>query len=628
LTDNKPGIYITLLNSDPDSPERVEQFYHWNGHDEKDSLHSLQGYVEKHSERLRDKYLAWVHDLGESQIAGKRLIDHLAFEEGLSYWWMTRFVEKSVYKSPINDAIRFMAVEEIISKQKPAKFRLVSSNCSLNEAFSDLCMNLDITYEWKRLPGKSPWPLNLGCLYRALPHSAQALIGLVRHIWGRWPLRKAERAGWFGDDKSIFLCSYFFNMDPDLAEEGYFHSHYWRGLHDLMQKLGISANWLQHYYPHDAVPNPGIAIDWVQRFNQKQKTQGFHTFLDGYLSWGIILCVLKRWFGLTRTSRDLGEIKQAFRPQGMGISLWPLLREDWYASVCGRTAIDNLLFIELFDMALSDLPHQEMGFYLCENQAWERALINAWRKHGHGRLIAVVHATARFWDLRYYADPRTIRSSNPYPMPQADLTALNGKVAIDAYLRAGYPKEAIVECETLRYGYLNKVRAGFRKDKRTDKIKVLILGDYLSSCTIKMLQLLEEAQQYIAGSATYIMKPHPNYRVDPEGYPALKLEVVMEHLEKILHDFDVVYSSNKTSAALDAYIAGLPVVVMLDNAELNFSPLRGQSDVCFVNTSEELAEALQMGHQNMVNRPNSNDFFFLDPELPRWRKLLAPVCST
>jgi surface carbohydrate biosynthesis protein (TIGR04326 family) len=67
---------------------------------------------------------------------------------------------------------------------------------------------------------------------------------------------------------------------------------------------------------------------------------------------------------------------------------------------------------------------------------------------------------------------------------------------------------------------------------------------------------------------------------------------------------------------------------MLDDAKLNLSPLRGQSDVRFVSTPEELAEALQMGKQHTVNRPDRNDFFFLDPELPRWRKLLSPVSST
>ena len=60
------------------------------------------------------------------------------------------------------------------------------------------------------------------------------------------------------------------------------------------------------------------------------------------------------------------------------------MRSDWYASMRGAAAIDSLLFVELFDAALRDLPHQVKGLYLCENQPWEQALIHAWRKYGHG----------------------------------------------------------------------------------------------------------------------------------------------------------------------------------------------------------------------------------------------------
>ena len=77
-----------------------------------------------------------------------------------------------------------------------------------------------------------------------------------------------------------------------------------------------------------------------------------------------------------------------------------------------------------------------------------------------------------------------------------------------------------------------------------------------------------------------------------------------------------------TSAAVDAYLAGLPVVVMLDETELNFSPLRGQPGVRFVGTPEELADALQAGH-GATAYPDRKDFFFLDPALPRWRRLLS-----
>jgi surface carbohydrate biosynthesis protein (TIGR04326 family) len=623
LTEKRANSSLTLWDSKDDPPEYEGRVYLWDGYAEKDFIYSLLRYIENHGERLRGKYLEWVYDLGESQINSKRIIDHLAFEDGLSYWWMTLLVEKSSYKSPIYDVIRFIAAEEIISEWKPAKIRLVSSNKALNEALNGLCRNLGIAYEWKRTPGKSPRRSYLGRLYRVLPHPVQALIWLVRHICVRWPLTKAEKTDWFGGEKSIFLCSYFFQVDPALTKEGIFHSNYWGGLNDLMRKLEISSNWLHHYYPHDAIPGPNAALNLVQRFNQRRHEQGFHTFLDAYLSWRIVIRVLKRWLKLMRISKSLGEIKYTFCSDGSCWPLWPLIREDWNNSMSGPVAIDNLLWIELFDRALSDLPYQKMGLYLGENQSWERALIHAWRKHGHGRLIAVAHTTVRFWDMRYFSDLRTNLLSDSYEMPQPDLTVLNGKAAVDICLGVGYQKKAIVECEALRYNYLNQFKAGKRRDKEIEELKVLVLGDYIPLRTIKMLQLLEEAQPHMKISSTYTMKPHPSYRVDGEDYPSLNLKVVMEHLEKILYDFDVACTGNSTSAAVDAYIAGLQVVVVLDDTELNFSPLRGQSDVRFVSTPEELAEALQIKHQNTVNVQAGNDFFFLDPELPKWNRLLT-----
>ncbi len=617
---------LTLLDSTADPSEHAGLIYRWNGYAEKDSIHSLLRYVETHGERLRRKYLAWIHDLGESLVDGKRLIDHLAIEDGLSYWWLTLFVEKSPWKSPsIIDAIRILALEEIVVQQRPGKLRLVSANRSLHEVLSGLCQNLGIAYEWERISDKPLRQLSLRGVYQALPEPVQALISLVRYVYIRWPFRQASKTGWFGGDRSLFFCSYFDNVDPKAADQGVFHSYYWAGLHALLNRIGCQSNWVQLFILCWTVPTPRAAMSWVQRFNQQRQEQGFHTFLDAHLSWRIVLRVLRRWIKLTLISWRLSEIKHAFRPQGSQFSLWPLMRGDWLASMQGPVAISNLLWIELFEVALRDLPHQKKGLYLCENQAWERAFIHAWRKHGHGQLIAVAHSTVRFWDLRYFTDPRTVRSSDPCPMPQADFTALNGKAAVDAYLSVDYPKEAIVECEALRYGYLNDLRAGRSSRKARGKaIKVLVMGDYTPSGTIKMLQLLEAAAPHISAPATYTVKPHPNYLIKSADYPSLHLKVVMAPLGEILHDFDIAYSSNLTSAAVDAYLVGLPVVVMLDETELNFSPLRDQPSVFFVSTPEALAEALQtVADKGTATESDHSEFFFLDPELPRWSRLVA-----
>lgn len=596
----------------------------WNGYADFDGRRSIFAYCEENAERLRAKYCQWVHDLGNSPIGGVSVIERLGLEGGLSYWWMTRFVEQSPWKSPaINDAIRFLALEEILMERKPAKFRLVSANPILHEVLAGLCRNLGIAYEWEQLQDESPRRFSFRDAYRALPQPVQALVSLARDLRARWPLRRADVSGWFSGEKSLFLCSYFMYMDPELAKAGHFRSHYWEGLPGLMGRLGVSGNWLQLYRAHEAVPTAEVALNWTERFNQRRQAEGFHAFLDSYLSWRIVLRVVRRWLDLLIVSWRLRGIEHSFRPQGSSLSLWPLLRVDWYASMRGPDAINNLLSIELFDSALRGIPHQKKGLYLLENQAWERALVHAWHKHGHGSLIAVRHSTQNFWDLRYIRDPRAGSSSMSYPMPQPDLTAVNGTDALDTFVRGNHPREAIIGCEALRYGYLNDLQLRPASQRLPGgAIKVLILGEYLRAGTIKMLKLLETAVAGISPPAAYTVKPHPNCPVNSADYPALHLKVVHDPLGNILHDFDVAYSSNMTSAAVDAYLAGLPVVVTLDEAKLNFSPLRGRPGARFVSTPRELSEALRAAAQGIPIDVGHGDFFFLDPELPRWKKIL------
>lgn len=602
--------------------------YLWNGCINANKSTSILDYCEENAGRLREKYCKWVYDLGNYVIGGERIVEHLGLNDGFSYWWMTLFVEKSLWKSPsINSAIRLLALEEILLQKKPTQLRFMSADRNLHKSISGLCQNLDIAYEWVCLPKKTSKTQMLRSFYHALPCDLQALISLSRYVLVRWPLKQFGKMKWSGDDNSLFICSYFFNIAPKRAAEGIFYSHYWEGLHGLIERLGLFGNWLQIYYPHYAVSNSQVATDLAQRFNQRHKMQEFHGFLDSYLSWRVVTKVLGRWLKFKFIAWRLRTIKHAFRPQGSKISFWSLMRGDWKSSIYGAAAISNFLWLELFDKAMQDLPHQKKGLYLCENQAWERALIHSWRKHGHGQLIAVPHTTRSFWDLRFFCDDHIFKSLLPYPLPQADLIAVNGKVSLSAFLSENYPRKGLVECEALRYGYLSDYRDRCSSKKiKSGSIKVLILGDYMPSSTSKMLRLLEAAAPKMSVRVDYTIKPHPNFMVKTESNPSLHLNVVTEPLEKILHNFDIAYSSSNTSASVDAYLAGLPVVVVLDETKLNLSPLRNQSGVSFVSSSDDLADALQKQNETQ-DLSVRDDFFFLDPELPRWKRLLSDEVS-
>lgn len=616
------GCSMTIWDCDADPEEHSGEVYRWNGYAEGGAVHSLLKYAEANGERLRRKYLAWIHELGESRINGKRLIDELEIEKGLSYWWMTLLFEKSFYKSPITDVIRLLALDEVIVRLKPSTLNLASANRNLHETLRAYCRDLGISYRWTRPADQSRQHLCLRAIYRALPQPIQGLLGLLHYLCLRWPLRQSGMAKWSGGERSVLFCSYFIHLDKESCAAGQFHSHQWEELPRLLHERGIRTNWIQHYLPSSAVPNTKVAKDWIGEFNKLHGEREFHCFLDAHLSWGIVLRVVRRWVSLSVRCWDLRGIKRAFNPPGSRLSLWPIMRSDWRASMCGRAAVNNILGIELFDRALRNIPRQNKGLYLCENQAWERALIHAWRKHGHGELVAAVHATVRFWDMRYFTDARTDRLSDRCRLPQPDLVALNGRAAVDAYLAMDFPKERIAECEALRYGYLRNIGAPRRSRRgKGDPLDILILGDYLPSATDKMLQLIEAAVPLTSDCITCSVKPHPSCPIEAEHYPSLNLRILLDSLELLLHRFDIAYSSSITSAALDAYLGGLPVVVMRDETTLNFSPLRGQPGVCFVNTPEELVAALQTCTGEAM-RPDHNQWFLLEPALPRWQSLL------
>lgn len=622
--------YELLLWDDPSEPPVGNWVtYRWNGYSEQGGVHSLLRYCESHAEGLRDKYLAWIHDFGEIRIGKKNIVEHLAFEDRLSYWWMTLLVEKSPYKSPLTDAIRLLAVEEILKKEKSAGVQLVTRNRQVAQAIRALCQQMDVACKWKEPPIVASRSRGAEAVVRDLPGFMQALLSMGRYLWTHKAVRERTKSNWKAQDRSLSFVSYFFNFSPESAKSGAFRSRYWGGLHQLIGAMGIPANWLHLYVPHQATPDAKSAHALIKLFNLNHLEAGTHALLESYLTWPMVASVVKRWIGLNISLLRLRRIGQEFNSVRPHSFLWFLMRDDWRRSMVGTFSINNLLSIALFDAALKDIPPQQKGFYLCENQSWERAFIHAWHKYGHGQLIAVPHSTVRFWDMRYFSDLRTFQSAKPYSMPMPHLTALNGQAAVQAYCRAGYPSEAIVECEALRFEYLYKLRSRSKSLRPAGAVmRLLVLGEYSAAGTHKLLQLLETAVAQMPPMVITI-KPHPSNVISATDHPLLNFSVDTEPLENILSDFDVVYSGNMTSAAVDAYLAGLPLVVMLDETELNFSPLRGKSDVHFVSTPEELASELLAATHREGTRGVQDEFFFLDPEYPRWKQLvLTPRRAT
>jgi surface carbohydrate biosynthesis protein (TIGR04326 family) len=618
---------LTLWDAALSPPPRAGLTYCWTGYHDDGDTRSLLRYVESNAERIRARYMEWTRVLGESRVNGVRLKDAFPQPGRLGYWWMTPFVEQSPWKSPwMIDVVRLLAFEEIVAATAPAALRLVSDDGRLRETLAAWAAARGVPFMWERVGTASPARAGLRGLYKALPHPVQAAISLVRHVRTRWPLRRLRSPRWFAGSNAVLIASYFIHLDKAACEAGHFHSRHWEELPRLAHDMGLRVNWLQHYLESATVPSTGLAGEWVSRFNTERETEGCHTFVDSYLSAGVLRRVVLGWWRLRRAERRLGNPAAAFVTPEHQLPLWPLVREEWAGTMRGALAVSNLLWSELFDAALREVPHQPAGLFLLENQSWERAFIDAWRRHGHGRLVGVAHSTVRFWDLRYATHPALVAEGSGLPQP--DAIALNGPSAFAAYQSAGYPDSRTVGAEALRYGNLRGLAAatrGARDD--TAPLRLLALGDYHAAGTHVTMRMLEAAVPHFTRAVRITVKPHPNFMVRAQDYPGLEFDLVDAPLSEILAEFDVAFASNNTSASVDAFCAGLRVVVALDERELNFSPLRGMAGVSFVSSPSELAAGMLGSTETADLAVARQALFFLGEELPRWRILLGQLTS-
>ncbi|PJA21894.1 MAG: hypothetical protein COX62_01210, partial [Deltaproteobacteria bacterium CG_4_10_14_0_2_um_filter_43_8] len=257
---------------------------------------------------------------------------------------------------------------------------------------------------------------------------------------------------------------------------------------------------------------------------------------------------------------------------------------------------------------------------------WEQALLRAWRHYNHGEIIAVQHATVPFWHLYYFDDPRFSSSQQGCSKLLPNRLAVNGNAAQKAFIEGNCPIEQVVDVEALRY--LNLSRISQKTVANSSSIKILILGDMLPEAMHDLLKLLEEVAQFLPENYRFTLKSHPGYVINLADYPKLKIDETTEALDKILDQYSVAIAANSTSASVDAYLAGLHVIISFAKGSLNLSPLRGYAGVSFVKTSGELINALTVSHEVTSRKNERNEFFFLDAELPRWKQLLSSTSST
>lgn len=595
-----------------------------DGEDEKNlngKTLSISNVVEKNASNLKRRYLKWIHELSETKIKNRTVSDHLRIRSDLSFWWMTSVSQKSsiTSKSGIQDAIKLLALESIISHENNPEIILHSSNTKLAECLSKYCEDKKWIFKYntnnKKLI-KLKWKNTFK--YSNIPAIIRTIISFCRYCVSRIDLdfQKNNKNNIIGE---ISFFDVLVHLDKSNKKKECFASNYWGSLLDKLTSKNIKTNWFHLYYPHPETPTFKNAKQKVRAYETNIESGQIHRMIEGNLPVEKLMQGLANYFYLYRKRNLIDSLKKMVYPQGSELDLWPLHRDQWKESMIGPSALTECLRLGMFEVALDKLKKQKIGIYISENQPWEISLVYAWRKNNHGKIIAVPHTTVRYWDLRYFFDSNTYKIQNKTRLPLPDYVGVNGPVMYSLMVNGGYPENKIIKLEALRFMHLNNCYKDIQKNNIEKKI--LICGDYCKETNEKIFIFMKRIMQDLPKKYRFVFKAHPAcpFKPDEETIVGLNLKIDEQNIENIIHECDIIIASEITSAGVDAYCIGKRVIQIASNSGININPLREIGDVPRVKSSEKLLEEIL---SETYKKNEKIQFFYLDIQLKEWEKLI------
>ena len=189
------------------------------------------------------------------------------------------------------------------------------------------------------------------------------------------------------------------------------------------------------------------------------------------------------------------------------------------------------------------------------------------------------------------------------------------------YSNWNYPLSELLKLEALRYLHLKNKLNLEHSDNSSSVLRILICGDFLKSTNENMFSIILQVLNNLSDNYVVIYKPHPAFDFKYSLLPA-NIEINESDLSDLLEKCDIVITSNNTSAAVDSYCIGKPVIQILNGNFFNVSPLRGiKGNVFFVSNHREIIQIVEEFKSIVINQ-NLN-YFNLDFGLYCWKKIIA-----
>ena len=623
MTMNSTGS-VLIWDSETEIPKTEKMTVLWKQYVDVDSLQnvvSLPEYIEKNSERLRNQFLEFVYEIGHSKINGTTIQEHLQIRETFSYWWMTLFASTRWHQSSqITEAIKLLALEELLKDQSWSDLELVSGNQNLTDILTEFCAGQKKSFQLGSQPQPQPQPHKRQVKYatKVVSLSVKAHLVLARQIVRLWkviPSRKERNSS------QVMIFDHLIRFDTNKAAHGEFASEYWNLLEPMFSKNNVKVSWTHQFVKSEEFPNQRIAQALLTKLNKGSRNK--HYLFETKPSIKSVLRAAMDYRRLCISGFRIRKISKGFIPKSSSLNLWPLFQKEWNDSLFGTTAIRHCLVLSTIEQEIASQSFCPLGIYIIEYQPWEIALIQAWNAAGHGKLIGVSSAPIRFWDLRYFSDARSITPDGLETKthlefrPVPHLLAVNSPISRELLETAGEPVSRVVDVEALMYQYLGV----HQKDDLNASSGILVLGDFFPEMTDRILAMVQSWIESNESQQSIFFKPHPANLQPVSNELMTGLSLTALPLSELFKMCSTVIAPSSSTGSLEAMSSGKHTISILDPTLLNSKPLSSMPDELFVRNSYELQQAIRM--ETDTNKSVVQQILHLDPTLPNWKSLLG-----
>lgn len=612
----------------------------------------------------------------------QELQEWLCCGEELSMWWCSLIYERHPKMTPnLYIIYKLRCLERLLDAENCSSVRLAGGDPDLRATLAEFCAATG--REFSRVADASEsapekdQPSLARRLYDFCPAPLRALARFAHWWWtvlrplaasGPAPARSAPEPG---SRLAATIATYFPNVDMQAAGRGRFRSRYWEGLHDALNACarreypqgGHFVRWLFIRFP-----SPQLTFAQCLKLRNLFRKTGkdglsFH-YLEEFLRAKDLQAALARWLRLAFASRRIeNAAAKASHFAGSGLNFWRYIRADWAESFRGWRCLERCLQLRAFAAYAGWCGPQRWTLFPLENCPWERMLTTAMRASGAARLgatapdapsladvsgpvVGAQHSSIRPADFRYFDDPRTF-STQDCALFQPELIEGNGRSACRQWLDAGMPGERLGMVEALRYLYLaehGKPSRALGGEAASDQVKpdpvettpgepvdarsgksLLLLTSFFRDETEAHLRLFARCwHKKLLTGWNITVKPHPYLPVQALlhellGPDAVKARISDAPLALALAPGVTVWTANSTTAALEAALKGLPLMVMLAEDDFDLCPLQDVPGLARTATPEDVERFLAAP----VAPTLPQEYLDLDAGLPRWRKLLG-----